>query len=309
MEANVTGSIIDTTLSEGDLTINGLDVGATSSDTAKDVAQAINLLTSSTGVTASALTSATGTGIFDSISATNPIIINDIEVPIGPLSETESADQVIGQVVDAINAHPDMAELKISAQNMNGHLQINANDGSELRIWYSRISPENVAGPAASAYSGTVSLSSVSSIIIGGSTPENAGFSSETITASGITTVTFGDMRAAAVFGSTLPDLTSQANAQLAITAIDTALSTVLGELTRISSYSSQFEQIEENMETMSLNLQDALSSSEDVDFAEAITNSERLKVLKDAATATLRTQFTYFDKLGALVAESLRRH
>jgi len=310
VEANVTGSIIETTLSEGDLTINGWDVGAASSDTAKDVAQAINLLTSSTGVTASALTSATGTGVFESVSVSNPIIIiNDIEVPIGSLAGTESADQAIGKVVAAINAHPDMAELNISAQNVNGYLQINANDGGELRIWYSRISPENVAGPAVSAYSGTVSLSSVSSIIIGGSAPENAGFLSETIKASGITTLTFGDMRAAAIFGSELPDLKTQGNAQLAITAIDTALSTVLDELTRISLYSTQFEQIEENMETMWLNLQDDLSSVEDVDFAEAITNSERLKVLKDAATATLKTQFTYFDKLGALVAESLRGH
>jgi flagellin len=310
VEANVTGSITDTALSEGDLTINSLDVGATSSDTAKAVAQAINLFTSSTQVTASALTSATGTGIFDSVSVANPIIIiNDVEVSIGSLSDTESADQVIGQVVAAINAHPDMAELNISALNVNGHLQINANDGSELAIWYSGISADNVAGPAATAYSGTVSLSSVSSITIGGSNPENAGFSSEIIKASGITTVTFGDMRAAAIFGSTLPDLTTQANAQLAITAIDTALSTVLNELTHISLYSTQFEQIEENMETMSLNLQDDLSSIEDVDFAEAITNSERLKVLKEAATATLRTQFTHFEKLGHLVAESLRGH
>ncbi len=211
VEAHVTGSVVTAALNDGDLTINGVNIGATA-DTAEEMIAAINAQTSITQVTASAL-------------------------------------------------------------------------------------------------DGTISLSSVSPILIGGTGPENAGLTSETIAASGITAITFADMRSSAIFGSSLPDLTTQTNAKLAISAIDAALGTVLNEMTRLSLYSAKFENIEENMEVMSLDLQNDLSVIEDVDFAAAISDSERLKVIKDAAMATLKTQFTFSEKLAHLVADSLRGH
>lgn len=310
IEASVTGTDITAELNDDDLTINGVNVGAVGAS-ALEIAAAINAQTSITQVTASILASATGRGEFSNISAADPvIIINGVEVHVGPFAETDSVDKVIGKVTAAINQCPDLLDLSISATNVNGHLQINAYSGDELTIVYSGISENNVAGPASATYSSAVSLLSVNPIIIGGTAPENAGLVSGTIAASGITTVTFSDMRADAIFSSAIPDLTTQSNAQAAISAIDAALTNVLNEMTRISSsYSSRFEDLEENMGEIVLNLQEDLSALEDVDFAEAITNTERLKALKEAAMAALKTEFRAYDQLGHLVADSLRGH
>ncbi len=310
VEANVTGTDITAELNDDDLTINGVNVGAAGAS-ALEIAAAINAQTSITQVTASTLASATGNGEFSNISAADPvIIINGVEVHVGPFAETYSVDKVLGKVTAAINQCPDLLDLSISATNVNGHLQINAYSGDDLTIVYSGISENNVAGPVSATYSSAVSLLSVNPIIIGGTAPENAGLVSGTIAASGITTVTFSDMRADAIFSSAIPDLTTQSNAQAAITAIDAALTNVLNEMIRISSsYSSRFEDLEENMGEIVLNLQKDLSALEDVDFAEAITNSERLKALKEAAMAALKTEFRAYDQLGHLVADSLRGH
>jgi flagellin len=120
-----------------------------------------------------------------------------------------------------------------------------------------------------------------------------------------ILNVTFSDMTASTVLGAL--DITSIDNAQSAITQLETSLDTVTNELSRLSSYIQQFDNTQENMGVNSQNLQGALSIYNDVDFAEAITDSTRLGVLHDAASATLKMQFRGFEKLGDLVKESLR--
>lgn len=306
-EANVSGTVVSAGLNAGDLTINGVDIGS-ASGTAKDIATAVNTQTSSTQVIASALTSATGTGVFSNMEIVNPsVIINGTTIPVGAFAGTESADQIIGQVVAAINAYPGMSSQSIVALNANGYLQINAADGSNLTIAYSGISSTNVAGPNAGTYVGAVTLASVNSITVGGNNPGSAGFTSNTTAASGITTIAFSDMRAPALFGSTLPDLTSQPNAQAAIAAIDTALDNILNEINKVSSYSKQLENTEDNMADIALGLQDDLAVVRDVDFAEAISNNARLEAMKEAATAVFGENLHSLSKLGDLVAEGLR--
>jgi flagellin len=120
-----------------------------------------------------------------------------------------------------------------------------------------------------------------------------------------ILNVTFNDMTSSTVLGNL--DVTSFANAQSAITQLATSLDTLSTEMSRLAAYSHQFDNTQENMEVNSLNLQSALSIYNDADFAEAITDSTRLGVLHDAASATLKMQFNGFEKLGDLVKESLR--
>ncbi len=311
VKANLPGSAVQAELSAGDLTINGVDVGATIAGgvgVAIDIASAINVNTSSTGVIATAQTSISGSGVYSvaAFGSSAGITINGTPVNVGPFLGTETANQAVYMAVEAINTA--FLGTPINALNDNGYLQINASDGRDLTISYGPGVQANIAGPTTGTFLGTITLSSVNSITIGGITPTNAGFTfAETATAMGITAVTFGDIRAATVFGSPLPDLTTQANAQAAITAIDTALTTLLNEMSRISIYSSQFNNVEDNVGVTALNLQDTLSTMQDADFAEVATNSERLKVLQEAAMATLRTEFKSSEKLAHLVGESLR--
>ncbi len=306
-EANVSGSIVTSPLNTGDLTINGIDVGA-ASGTAQDIATAINAQAGSTQVIASALTSATGVNVFSNVVVTNPqVVINGVTVPVGAFSGTESADQIVDQVVAAINAYPGLSGQYIVASNASGYLQINATDGSNLTIAYSGISPANIAGPNADTYVGAVTLASVNSITVGGNNPGNAGFTNGTTAAFGVTTITLSDMQASAIFGSSLPDLTTQSNAQAAIAAIDTALANVSAEISRISLYSKQLENVEDSMGDTVLGLQDNLAAVRDVNFAEAISDAARLEVMQEAATAVLGENLRSLDQLGHLVAESLR--
>ncbi len=118
--------------------------------------------------------------------------------------------------------------------------------------------------------------------------------------------VTFSDMTAATVIGAM--DVTTLDHAKQALTDLETSLDTVLNELIRLGSYSQQFESLTEQMELNTQNLQGTLSIHNDVDFSEAIIDSNRLSVLRDAANATLKMQFSDFEKLGNLVKESLGR-
>jgi len=307
-QANISGSVITTTLDDGDLTVNGVDIGAVTSGVAKDIATAINAQTATTQVIASALTTATGTGPFSNIDIADPeIVINGVNVPVGSFAGTESAGQIVDQVVAAINADTILAGQFIVASNVNGYLQINATDGSNFTLNYAGISAQNVAGPNAGTYKGAVTLSSVNPITIAGNDPANAGFVSEVAVASGGATLTFSDMTASAIFGSTLPNLSTQSNAQAAITAIDAALTNVLNEMRSLSSYSKQFENIDENMAEAVLGLQDGLSKVQDTDFAVAIADLERLKVLSEVANTMLREDLNSLEKLGDLVKDSLR--
>jgi flagellin len=293
-----------------DLTLNGTPVGAVASGSAKDIALAINAISGSTYVSASATTAISGAGVFNAVAVGNAkIVINGTQVTIGALTGTESADQTIDKTVSAINGDGTLAGLGISASNAGGYLKITASDGSDLSIAYmGGIGADNVAGPAAGIYHGAVALASMYKIDIGGVAPANAGLTAGATFPNGITTVTLGDLTAAALFGDTLPNVTTQDNAQLAIDAIDAAMSTIIDESSRLMMYSSDFERISNNMETLNVNLQTVLSEYNDADFAAAVSDSQRLSVLRDAGMATLKNEFADYGRLGQLVGEVLRR-
>lgn len=293
-----------------DLTINGTPVGVVASGSAKDIASAINAISGSTYVTASATTAISGAGLFNAVAVDNArIVINGTQVTIGALTGAESADQTIDKTVSAINADGTLSGLGITASNTGGYLKITASDGSDLNIAYmGGIGADNVAGPAAGIYHGTVALASMYKIDIGGVIPANAGLTAGTTFPSGITTVTLGDLTATALFGDILPNITTQDNAQAAIDAIDEAMSTIIDENSRLMMYSSDFDRISTNMETLNINLQEVRSEYDDADFAAAASDSQRLSVLREAGMATLKNEFADYGRLGQLVGEVLRR-
>lgn len=306
-EANVSGSSITDNLLANDLTINGQDIGAVTG-TAKDMAAAINSFSNTTQVIASAFTSATGAGAFNSLAVSNPIIlINDIPVYLGEFSGTESSNQIVDQAVAAINSFTGLAGQNIMAKNVGGFLQVNATDGSDLKINYTNITSENVLGPLPTDYVGSLTLSSVFSIEVGGNAPGKAGLTSGVTEASGVRAILLSDMRADAIFGSSLPDISTVSNAQTALAAIDSALDKVLNEISKISTSSASLENVGENMSDIAFGLQDDLATVRDLDYPEAITKSANLEALKEAGLAVLNTELNSFRKLGNLVAESLR--
>ena len=306
-QASVTSSTTNT-LSATDLAINGVAVSAVASGSAKAIASAINAITGSTHVTASATNNITGNGIFSAVPVSNAkIVINGTQVAIGALTGTESADQTVDKTVAAINGNGTLSGLGISASNAGSQLRITASDGSDLTIAYmGGIVANNVAGPAVGTYHGTLALSSMYKIVIGGPVPENAGLTAGTTLPTGITTITLGDMTATTILGAL--DVTSQTNAQAAIEAIDVALSIISNENNRLMMYGTEFDYVSDSMEATNIDLQEALSGYNDADFATVVRDSERLSLLQDAGMAVLRNKSKEFDKLSQLIGEMLRR-
>lgn len=305
-EANVVGSPIMYDLNAGDLTINGQDIGTVTGD-AKDMAAAINGFSSITQVTASAFTTATGSGNFDNIVAINPsIIINGVTVPLGEFAGTESSNQSVDQAMAAINSFDELSDQHVVAENVGGFLQIKTTDGSNLSIGYRNIAALNVLGPRAGDYVGSITLSSVTSITVGGNAPDNVGLTAGLTQASGVKTISLADMRAEALFDSSLPDVSTQSNAQAALAAIDAALNKVLDEITKIADTVKEFENIEENMAEVALGLHDDLAAIRDLDFPDAIMDAEKYKALKQAGLAVLQTDLDDLIKQGNFVKDSL---
>lgn len=293
-----------------DLSINNTTVGAVASGSSKDIASAINAISGSTHVTASATTAISGAGAFNAVAVANAkIVINGTQVTIGMLTGAESLNQTVDRTVSAINADATLSGFGISASNTGGYLRITASDGSDLNIAYmGGIGADNVGGPVGGIYHGTVALASLYKINIGGGAPGNAGLTAGSTFPRGISALTLGNLTVASIFADALPDIASQTNAQEALDIIDTAMSRLLDENSRLMMYSSDLEVISENMETLNVNLQEIYSEYNDADFAAAASDSQRLSMLREAGMATLKSEFADYAKLGQLVGEVLRR-
>ena len=107
-------------------------------------------------------------------------------------------------------------------------------------------------------------------------------------------------------WGGAVPNLLTQASARLAIGAVEIALNKIINETVRVSSYSIKFESIAEAMDTESINLLESLSTFQDSDFAESASESQRLMILQEAASATLKNSYEMSKNMAHLVGESI---
>lgn len=80
----------------------------------------------------------------------------------------------------------------------------------------------------------------------------------------------------------------SDAGAQRAITKVDTAVNRVSEVRAKLGAYQNRLESSIANVDTSSLNLDEALSRIEDVDMAEEMTRYTQLQVLVQASTSML---------------------
>ena len=316
--AEVVGTAVSnpTPLALGDLTINGFSVPGVASGSITDIVSAINTISAETGgVTATALTTASApssqTFIQPYATLTGSIAItyqgSTTNVNLGPFHGTETVDQAVNIAVKAINQA--FEGTLLTASNINNTLQIVASDGGMLGISYFNLHSANIAGPIGDQnYYGNITLSSYGSINVSGNNASYAGFSPQLVSSdqSTITTVIFNDMRSSALLGGAVPNLLTQASARLAIGAVEIALNKIINETVRVSSYSIKFESIAEAMDTESINLLESLSTFQDSDFAERASESQRLMILQEAASATLKNSYEMSKNMAHLVGESI---
>jgi flagellin len=279
----LTGAGTLTPLVAGDLTINGVVVGATraSDDTASTsdedgsaiaIAAAINRISDQTGVTAEA-----APNTFYSSAVTQgtdlAIVLNGVTIAATSTGTTVSED--VALYVDAINAESGQTGVRAEVLDDDQYTLI-ADDGRNIVI--TGQSAAEGLGATELVYAGSVKLSSGGEFTLGTNTGdiENAGF----------TVGTFGASESGTLLKDV--DISTQSGAVAAIAAADNALSQINSVRATLGSIQSRFENvISANAATI-----EAFSASssriKDADFAAETAALSRAQVLQQAGISVL---------------------
>ncbi len=292
--ASTAGSGTLTALVAGDLTLNGLQVGASSNgalpgqtaDSAFQIAAAINKVSPDSGVTATAnaATVTGGTGATATAVAAGSFAVNGIDV--GAIASGGNAVGQGANTAAAINKISSQTGVVASADAVTGAVKLTAADGRNIALTqkspggtaYTTLATDTGLSPAVT--NGTVSLSSTSAsgVVISGGNASRAGFSAQTVAATTVSSVSsIGSM-----------NLSTAAGAVSALDAIDGALATVNSARASLGAYQNRFESVVSNLQTKSESLTASRSRIQDTDFAKETASLTRGQILQQAGTAML---------------------
>jgi flagellin len=297
-----TGGLVPTsTLLAGTLSINGAQIGASTSDgvsfefaegSAIAKAAAINAASGLTGVTAkvgitsitSAYTVLTGGSGFGGATSLGDVLINGVD--IGVIGATSGNIDRGTQVAAAVNAKASQTGVTAVANRTSGAVTLSAIDGRNITVkstgngyLATGLGPAGAASAAATSVTttSTITLSTNSDrgIVIGGttgaaSTGQAAGFSASILSSSGGV------------------DLSTAVGSQAALTVLDSAINTVTDSRASMGAYQNRLTASVANLEITSMNLQASRSRILDTDYAKETTTLAKSQIIQQAATAML---------------------
>ncbi len=264
-------------LASGDLTINGTDVGASTADTATGAnttahsaasawakVNAINSVANSTGVTATAETTLTGSAaVTAGAIAAGDLTINGIDIGAVTVMNNDADNALI----NAINAVSN--QTNVTASHEDGKLVLTASDGSDITLGGANSTDgithtgDNSAGVT---QGGIITLSSEKTVALSGANEAYAGFTNDqTITASDALNSI---------------DVTTRAGAESAIKTTDAALKQIDTIRSQVGSVQNQLESTVRNISVTQVNVTAAESTIRDVDFAAESANLQKRNIL-----------------------------
>ncbi len=264
-------------LSSGDLTVNGVDVGASTADTASGAnttahsaasawakVNAINSVSNSTGVTATATTTLTGSAAVTAGSiAAGALTINGIDIGAVTVMNNDS-DSALRNAINAVSN-----QTNVTASIDDGKLVLTANDGSDITLGGTASTDavthtgDNSAGVT---QGGIITLVSDKTVALSGANETYAGFTNgQTITASDALNSI---------------DVTTRSGAESAIKTTDAALKQIDTIRSQIGSVQNQLESTVRNISVTQVNVTAAESTIRDVDFAAESANLQKRNIL-----------------------------
>ncbi len=280
-------AVITGALAAGEISLNGYQVGATSSDGVSSVqgtasaiskAAAINAVSGSTGVTAtvSATTVAGASVDTDGSVSAGGVTINGVD--IGAVTSAGGSAAFGAGLAAAINAKTAQTGVAATFNTSTGALALNAADGRNIDIAIAGADTTS-AGLTAAVSFGKIALSSSSSagITIAGTGVAKAGLTA------GYTAAT-----ATAGAGVSSLDLTTASGASAALTTIDAALASVNSSRASLGAYQNRLSSAVASLQTTSENLSNSRSRIQDADFAAETAALTRGQILQQAGTAML---------------------
>ena len=279
LSATAVGTAVTSTLSSGDLVINGVDVGDVATGSAKDIAAAINSL-SGTGVTAQAgVTTVAAGAVVAATGNEGTITINGVTT--ASISSSAAAADTRSDVVSAINAIS--AATGVTATDDGSGVVMTAADGRNITHSFNQTAgtfDETTIGVGAAAVDTAAGLTltgtTSAGITISGSNVANAGLSAGT-TAATVTGTAVSNI-----------DVSSVSGANDALSSIDAALETINSTRATLGAVQNRFESVVSSLQERSENLSAARSRIQDADFAAETASLTRGQILQQAGVAML---------------------
>ena len=271
-----------------DVKINGVAVGASNDASAASKAAAINAVSDKSGVTATATTKATVSLDSAKIVAANTLVINGSTVTLSDADGTTgmSMSDVVKNINDA-----GISGLVASSDD-KGNLILTSSTGNDITL------KDGTGGTSAGmviGMKGDDGGASTGAIATGLTLRGRVELKSDTgaeIRVEG-TTASLGKVGISAQGGSAdtvggALNVSTQANAAVAMNAIDKALDKVSSIRGDLGAVQNRLQVTVNNLTTTSSNLQEARSRIEDTDFSAESTALAKAQILGQASTAML---------------------
>ena len=231
---------------------SGANTTAHSAGSAWAITREINAIATTTGVTATAATTAKESSVVGGTLAAGTTI-NGID--IGAVSV--SANDSDGALQNAINAISN--RTGVTATNSGGKMVLTSNDGSDITI--AGTDSSTVTGLTKATTGGQITLTSDNAI----TTTAVAGFSAKTTsTANALNSI----------------DVSTRAGAEKAIKTTDSALRDIDTTRSELGSVQNQLKSTVRNISVTAVNVKSAESTIRDVDFAQESANFSKHNIL-----------------------------
>ena len=305
-----TGTVSGGAIAAGGMFINGIEVGATTADgfsvststSALSIANAVNAVSGSTGVTASASTEyAGGTSILAAATggAKQSFSLNGTAITYA--TSTVDAATNANAAVTAINNAT--ATTGVSATFVSGAITLTAADGRDITLEESANNGlvfEELFGAATSAgvngsplnTDGTVTFTSGSSdgFIV---TSSAANYATRTASAAqsailGVSTTQANTTAGSGGVAIANVSVGTVSGAQATLTSVDTALQTINDSRASLGAYQNRFTSVVTNLQTASENLSASRSRIVDADFASETASMTKAQILQQSGIAML---------------------
>ena len=286
----------------GSVGINGVNLGATVTDgvssdaatgSALAVKNAINAVSDSTGVTATASTVVESSGYaFTALNTKIEFSLNDVYITF---NEGADAGASIDAAVAKINEKTPLTGIVAGRDAGDGDITLTAADGRNIE--FAEISGAVAAlGLTAQTNYGSIELSSTSQYgiqITNQNVAATDTVNGETAPTVATSIAAIGGGFAAQVTASGTTGLTSLsvgtvAEANTAIGSIDAALDSVNSSRATLGAYQNRFESVVANLQTTAENLSASRSRIVDADFASETANLTKAQILQQSGIAML---------------------
>ena len=271
-------------LTTGDLSINGVEIRATSSrddglstanqdSSARAIARAINDASDLTGVTAQAETTRVNGGevIGGELSAANSLEINGVTIAGINVEAGDGGDALI----NSINAAAEDTGV-VASRNDNGQLSLSATDGRNISISVTG-NADQITGFSSGTTSADVQLTSSEAFDVGGNDPS-------------VVSLNAGTQGPGSSSSIANVDVTTVDGANTAIEQIDRALESVSSQRSRLGATQNRLESTISNLNVASENAQNASGRISDADFAQEAAELIRQRILERSNIA-MRSQ------------------